>query len=285
MLCDAMIFLHLRSLSFNSPLNAGVLHNAFLRHLHQYRQFLLQLDSLLCECRRIAKGLPDESCTLDNLIPLRHQPIECRNKGFLDFLLRHMGCLTFLPIVLVVAAVDNAPVFVCRVPNFSAEITAALTAPDFAGKDGDSAVASALLRPPLHLPLHHLEHGRVDDGGMALLHEVARHLSAVLDSFLGEKIRREGLLNPRAAHVFLVGEDALDGLGISLLLARDRQNMTRGQLLGNSAGRHSFKKKSEDESHDLCLLLVDSEIAVLTFIVAEKVRVSDGELAVGKIFS
>ena len=61
--------------------------------------------------------------------------------------------------------------------------------------------------------------------------------------------------------------------------------MTRGQLLGNSAGRHSFKEKSEDEPHDLCLLLVDSEIAVLTFIVAEKVRVSDGELAVGKIFS
>ena len=163
-------------------------------------------------------------------------------------------------------------------PDLSAEVSAAFAAPDFPRKDLHAAVASAFPCASLHLPLHHLEYGRVDDGGTALLHEVARHLSAVLDSFLGEKIRREGLLNPRAAHVFLVGEDAFEGLGIPLLLARDRQNVTRGQLLGNSASCHSLKEKPEDEPHDLGLLLVDSEIAVLTFIVAEKVRVSDGEL-------
>ena len=124
-----------------------------------------------------------------------------------------------------------------------------------------------------------------DDGGIALFHEVAWHLPAVLNGFLGEEIRRENLLDSRASRVLLVGENALDGLRVPSLLVRDRQNVTCGQLLGNSAGRHSFKEKSEDEPHDLCLLLVDSEIAVLTFIVAEKVRVSDRELAVGKFFS
>ena len=196
-----------------------------------------------------------------------------------------MGRLAFLPVVLIVAAVDNASVLICGVPDLSVEVSAAFAAPDFPRENTHAAISPAFPCASLHLPLHHLEYDGIDDGGMALLHEVARHLSAVLDSFLSEKIRREGLLNPRAAHVFLVGEDAFDGLGIPLLLARDRQNVTCGQLLGNSAGRHSFKEKSEDELHDLCLLLVDSEIAVLTFIVAEKVRVSDGELAVGKFFS
>ena len=125
---------------------------------------------------------------------------------------------------------------------------------------------------PLYLPssrvhraisCYHLEHGRSDDGWMALLHEAARHLSAVLDSFLGEEVRCEGLLDPRTAHVFLVDEDALDGLGIPLLLACDRQNVPCGQFLGNSVGCHPLKEKPKDELHDLGLLLIDGEIAVL----------------------
>ena len=107
-------------------------------------------------------------------------------------------------------------------------------------------------------------------------------MSAVLDGFLGEEIRREGLLNPRAAHVFLIGEDPLDGLRVPSLLARDRQNVPCSQLLGNLTRRHAFKEKPEDEPHDLGLLLVDGEIAVLALVVAEKARVADGELSVGE---
>lgn len=77
---------------------------------------------------------------------------------------------------------------------------------------------------------------------MALFHEVARHLSAVLDGFLGEEIRREGLLDSRAACVFLVAEDAPDGLGVPFLLARDRQDMTCSQFFGDPAGCHTFNE-------------------------------------------
>ena len=177
-------------------------------------------------------------------------------------------------------SVCGTPVLIRGVPNLSTERTAALAASDFPRENAHAAVSPAFPCASLHLPLHHLEHGRVDDGRMALFHEVAWHLPAVLDGFLGEKVRREGLLNPRTARVFLVGEDSSDGLGIPFLLARDRQDMSCGQFLGNSVGRKPLKEKSEDEPHDLGLLLVDGEIAFLTFIVAEKARVADGELAV-----
>ena len=136
-----------------------------------------------------------------------------------------MGRLAFLPVILVVAAVDGASVFIRRVPNFSTERTATLAAPDFPRKDTYTAVSSAFPCASLHLPLHHLEHGRVDDGGMALFHEVAWHLSAVLDGFLGEEVRREGLLDSRASRVFLVREDTPNGLCVPFLLARDCQNV------------------------------------------------------------
>ena len=161
-------------------------------------------------------------------------------------------------------------------PDFSAKIAAALAASDFPRENAHAAVTSTFPCVPLHLSLHHLEHSGGDDSGMALFHEVARHLSAVLDGFLGEEIRREGLLNPRAARVFLVGEDSSDGLRVPFLLARDRQDMPCGQFLGNLASRHPLKEKPEDEPHDLGLLLVDGKIAVLAFIVAEKARVADG---------
>ena len=98
-------------------------------------------------------------------------------------------------------------------------------------------------------------------------------------NFPGKRVKiAPSLLDFRTARVFLIGANPVDGSGGPFFFARDRQDVTSGQLLGNSASCHSLKEKPEDEPHDLGLLLVDSEIAVLTFIVAEKVRVSDGEL-------
>ena len=177
-------------------------------------------------------------------------------------------------------SVCGTPVLIRGVPNLSTERTVALAASDFLRENAYAAVSSTFPCASLHLPLHHLEHGRVDDGGMALFHEVARHLPAVLDGFLGEEIRREGLLDSRTACVFLVAENAPDGFRVPSLLARDRQNVPCGQFLCDPAGRHTFKEKPEDEPHGFGLLLVDGEIAVLALVVAEKARVADGELAV-----
>ena len=167
-------------------------------------------------------------------------------------------------------SVCGTPVLIRGVPNLSTERTAAFAAPDFPRENAYTTVSPAFPCASLHLPLHHLEHGRVNDGGMALFHEVAWHLPAVLDGFLGEEIRREGLLDSRASRVLLVREDTPNGLCVPFLLARDRQDMPCGQFLGNSASRHSLKEKLEDEPHGFGLLLVDGKIAVLAFIVAEK---------------
>ena len=96
------------------------------------------------------------------------------------------------------------------------------------------------------LPLHHLEHGRVDDGGMALLHEVAGDLPRVLHHLLREEVRREGLLDAGAACVLLVGKDSIDGGGIPLGSPRDRQDSPPGQFLGDGAGSQSLEKQAKD---------------------------------------
>lgn len=99
-------------------------------------------------------------------------------------------------------------------------------------------------------------------------------------------MRKSGVkvLNPRASRVFLVGEDSLGCCDIPFLLAYDRQDVPNGQFLGNLTSHKPFKEKLKDEPHDLDLLLVDGEIAVLAFVVDEKARVADGELAVGELF-
>ena len=191
-----------------------------------------------------------------------------------------MGRLAFLPVILVVAAVDGTSVLICGMLNFDSKVAAALAASDFPREDAHATVSPAFPCASLHRPLHHLDHGSIDDGGMALFHEVAWHLPAVLDDFLGEEVRREGLLNSRTSRVLLIREDTPNGLCVPFLLAPDRQDMPCGQFLGNLASRHTFQKKPEDEPHDLGLLLVDGKIAVLALVVAEKARVADGELAV-----
>ena len=63
-------------------------------------------------------------------------------------------------------------------------------------------------------------------------------------NFPGKRVKiAPSLLDFRTARVLLVGEDAVDGSGGPFFFARDRQDVTSGQLLGNSAGRKPFKEK------------------------------------------
>ena len=265
--------------------NAGVLGNTVLGHLHQHRQFLLQTGFLLLQLRGVAERLPDEPGIGGNLFPLRHQLVEGRDESRFDFLFGHMGRLALMPVVFVVATVDGAPVLVGAVPDLGSKEAAALAAFDFPGENAHAAVSASLPLAPRHLRLHHLEGFRGDDGRMALLHEVAGDLPAVLDGLLGKEVRREGLLDAGAARVLLVGEDSVDGGGVPLGFARDRQDSPLGQFLGDGAWGQSFDEQSEDEPHGLGLFLIDGKVAVLPFVVAEKAGVAHGEFAVSKLFS
>ena len=78
-----------------------------------------------------------------------------------------------MPIVLVVASVDDPAILVRAVPDLGSEKAAALTAFYLAGENAHAAVASALLLAPYYLVLHHLEGGRVD--GKACTGAYSRH--------------------------------------------------------------------------------------------------------------
>ena len=196
-----------------------------------------------------------------------------------------MGRLALMPVVFVVATVDGAPVLVGAVPDLGSKEAAALAAFYLAGENAHATVSATLPLAPRHLRLHHLEGFRGDDGGMALLHEVARDLPGVLHHLLREEVRRECLLDAGAACVLLVGEDSIDGGGIPLGSPRDRQDASLGQFLGDGAGSQPLDEQPEDEPHGLGLLLVDGKVAVLPFVVAEETGVAHGEFAVSELFS
>ena len=102
---------------------------------------------------------------------------------------------------------------------------------------------------------------------------------------LREEVRREGLLDAGAARVLLVGEDSVDGGGIPLALARDRQDSPSCKFLGDGSGSQPLNEQPEDEPHGLGLLLVDGKVAVLTLVVAEETGVAHGEFPVSELFS
>ena len=114
-----------------------------------------------------------------------------------------MGRLALTSVVLLIAAIDDPAVLVRGVPKLGSEKATALAAFDFPGENAHAAVSAALPLGPRHLRLHHLEDGRSDDGGMALLHKLAGDLPVILHSLLREEIRRECFLDschPRVLH-------------------------------------------------------------------------------------
>ena len=100
-----------------------------------------------------------------------------------------------MPVVLVVATIDDPAVLVGAMPDLGSEEAAAFAAFDFPGENAHAAVSASLPLAPRCLRLHHLEGDRVDDGGMALLHEVAGDLPRVLHHLLREEVQCEGLFD------------------------------------------------------------------------------------------
>lgn len=100
-----------------------------------------------------------------------------------------------MPVVLVVATIDDPAALVGAMPDLGSEEAAAFAAFDFPGENAHAAVSASLPLAPRCLRLHHLEGDRVDDGGMALLHEVAGDLPRVLHHLLRGEVRCEGLFD------------------------------------------------------------------------------------------
>ena len=121
-----------------------------------------------------------------------------------------MRCLAlFFTGELAVASPDGAPVFVGGMPDLGAKVTTTVSADQPGGKDAVAAVTASDGFPALQLSLHQLPFGGIDDGRVAVLHIILRHLALVFLLFLGEKIHRERLLQKGVTFILLVFQNAL----------------------------------------------------------------------------
>ena len=131
-----------------------------------------------------------------------------------------MWCAALLAAVKFVVALPDYPaVFIVGMPYLRAVPALAVAAFYFAGKDAYAALAVRPRLPDSHLLLHRLEHGRVYDGVMVILHIILRDL-ALVDLFLfGKEIHRVHFLQERVPFVFFVREDAPDRASRPVCLA------------------------------------------------------------------
>ena len=106
----------------------------------------------------------------------------------------------------------------------------------------DTAVAILALGPSGELPLDHLEHLRVNDGLVIVLHVVLRYLALIGFHLLGQEVLAEGLLQQGIALVLLVRQDALDGGLAPLVLACRCRDAFVCQRLGDAVRRHAFEE-------------------------------------------
>lgn len=117
------------------------------------------------------------------------------------------------PAVLAVGVRDLAPV----------PFTGAATN-DFPRKNASTIVLLDEELTPGKFLLNHLKHISRDDGGVAVLHVILRHLAFIDLHRLVQEVGAEALLQENVSLVLFVGEDAQDGVGWPLLFSCRRGN-------------------------------------------------------------
>lgn len=122
-----------------------------------------------------------------------------------------MGSAAFFAVVKFVVALPYHPaVLVIGMPDLRAVPAPTVTALYLAGKDACAALPVGSRLPSSHLLLHRLEHGRLYDGIVVMLHIILRDFS-LIDLFLfGKEIHCVHFLQEGVAFVFFVREDVPD---------------------------------------------------------------------------
>ena len=143
----------------------------------------------------------------------------------------------------------------------------------------------ALGLPDRHFILHLLPFLRIDNGRMALVHNVLRHLALVDLHLFGKEIHGEFLLQDRRALVFFVRQDALYGAGLPFFLAARRGDALGCKVCGDPVHRFALNEQFVDFPYNLRLLRHNLRQAVRPFAVAEEGFIRQRHLSVCKAFS
>ena len=187
-----------------------------------------------------------------------------------------------MPLELVVASVDGPAVLVGRMPYLGPEESSALAALDFAGEDGYTAVTSPAFTPPLDFFLHPVEDLRADDGFVVIFHIVPRHFPFIRFRFFGQEVDGEPLLQQGIALVFLIRQDALYRPRIPAFLFRRGFQPSGSQLPGNGVEGIPVQEQTVNQFHRPGLFLVDGQIPIQPFVIAQKMPVGNTHLAVSE---
>ena len=120
---------------------------------------------------------------------------------------------------------------------------------------------------------------------MIALHVVLRHLSAVAYLPFRQKILGVYLLQQRVALVLLVFQNAQHHRLAPVLLSAGRGHAVLREDFRNGIRRVPLEKERVDSPHDLCLFLIDHQIAVRAAVVAEEASEGHGDLAVSEVLA
>ena len=195
------------------------------------------------------------------------------------------GLALFLAGELAVAPPDGALVFVGGMPDLGTEVTTTVPADQPGGKYAVAAVAAPNSFPALQLTLHQLPLSRVNDGRVAVLHIILRHLALVFLLFLGEKIHRERLLQEGVTLVLLVFQDALHRARRPSFLPCGGGYPFLGEKARNGTGGLAAEEQTVNPADSLRFLRHDFRKSVRALPVAQKVAVRQADLPIGESFS
>lgn len=188
----------------------GVLVHQPLDHPGDHLHLIADLLRLTVNTAAVRQRLHDRPAVRDGRFPVFHQDAERLKEQAIYTLLVQVGRGTFaFPFELGVALPDRPLVLAVGVPHLGAEVFATVAAFQLCRKWAATVMAPPCVLPPLYLRLHELPFRRLDDGVVAALHIILRHLPFVRIPLLGKEVHRVALLQVSIAFVLFVGKDVL----------------------------------------------------------------------------
>ena len=174
----------------------------------------------------------------DDCLTVRQQDAERLKEQLLYPLLVQMGrCAPAFTLELGVALPDRPFVLAVGVPDLGSEVFPAVAAFQLCRERTAAVMAPPRVLPPLYLRLYELPLRRLDDGVMAALHIILRHLPFVRLALLGKKIHCIALLQAGIAFVLFDRKYVLNRPVPPCFLPRGRGDVFVRQIFCNGVRR------------------------------------------------
>ena len=277
---QCVVFLAVFILILDRP---GILRNQLLHLLCQQIQLYNQFAPHLFQSGCITKRSFQQANITDHLFLVSDELIHSPYKSAFDLIFCQTRRLAVI-LEFIIATIDCPTVLVIGVPHFGSVPPAARSTLDFAGENGYAAIAFLPFPAPLDFFLHPVEYLRADDSFVVVFHIVLRHFPPIILGFLRQEIDGEPLLQQGIALIFLIGQDTLHRFWVPFALARRGLQPARSQLACDGVERITVQKKAVYQFYRFGLLLVNYQIAIRPFVIAQEMPVGNTHLPISESF-